>query len=213
MSPTVPTDFDPEVTFISGVTSDAKVAATSFGTWDYAGDHTPATYDPNYAFYATKWGDTTLSVSGTPGGNVTYWFDAASNWTIVEQDAFVSGLALWSAVADITFSPAAAVASTDFTFIRGTDGSAYQNFPNRFASVVGSGTESGPSTGVLISSTRAQTASVRSAAPSAKKAATLMTPSCTSRGTCWAWVTPVLTTAPWTRAPSSSAFTTPCCGR
>src|SRR5262245_34735741 len=149
MNSPVPTEYDPEVTFISGVTSAAKVAATSYHTWEYAGALTPATYDPNYA-YATKWGDTTLSTSGTPGGNVTYWFDTASNWSTSEQDAFVSGLALWSAVADITFSPAAHAASTDFTFIRGNDGSAYTYFPNESGSSVGSGTESGPGTGGYI---------------------------------------------------------------
>ena len=107
MNSTVPTEFNPEVTFISGVTSAAKVAATSYGNWSYAGGNTPATYDDHFAWYATKWGSTTLSTSGTPGGTVTYWFDTASNWSMTEQDAFVSGLALWSAVADITFSAAA----------------------------------------------------------------------------------------------------------
>jgi Ca2+-binding RTX toxin-like protein len=149
MNTPVPAEYEDEVAFISGVTSDAVVAATSYGTWSHAGENNPATYDPDYAWYATKWGDTILSTSGTPGGNVTYWFDTTSNWSIAEQDAFVSGLALWSAVADITFSPAADAASTDFTFIRGNDGS-FQQFPNRFASTVGSGTESGPSTGAFI---------------------------------------------------------------
>jgi serralysin len=149
MNSPVPAEFEDEVAFISGVTSDAVVAATSYGTWSHAGENNPATYDPDYAWYATKWGDTTLSTSGTPGGNVTYWFDTASNWATPEQDAFVSALALWSAVADITFSPAADAASTDFTFIRGDDGS-FQQFPNRYASTVGSGTESGPSTGAFV---------------------------------------------------------------
>jgi serralysin len=149
MNTPVPAEYEDEVAFIFGVTSDAVVAATSYGTWSHAGENNPATYDPDYAWYATKWGDTILSTSGTPGGNVKYWFDTTSNWSIAEQDAFVSGLALWSAVADITFSPAADAASTDFTFIRGDDGS-FQQFPNRFASTVGSGTESGPSTGAFI---------------------------------------------------------------
>src|SRR5262245_26144474 len=117
---------DPEITFISGVTSGAKVAATSFATW--SGDD-PATYNPAQSA-ATKWGSTILSTSGTPGGNVTYWFDTASNWTPVEQSAFVSALALWSAVANITFSLAADAASTNFTFIRNSDGTAFQSFPN-----------------------------------------------------------------------------------
>ena len=38
------------------------------------------TYDPTNS-YATKWGSTTLLTSGTPGGNVSYWFDTASAWS------------------------------------------------------------------------------------------------------------------------------------
>jgi hypothetical protein len=68
-----------EVTFISGVTSDATVAATSFGAWGAFEPYPsiPAQYNPNYS-NATKWGDPTLQLAGTPAV-VTYQFDAASN--------------------------------------------------------------------------------------------------------------------------------------
>jgi len=70
-----------EVTFISGVTSDATVAATSFGAWGAFEPYPsiPAQYNPNYS-NATKWGDPTLQLAGTPAV-VTYQFDAASNWS------------------------------------------------------------------------------------------------------------------------------------
>ena len=70
---TIPTDSEPEIAFISAVTSSATVAATSYGAWYAAGAHHDPTYDPTSS-YATKWGSTTLSTSGTPGGDVTYWF-------------------------------------------------------------------------------------------------------------------------------------------
>ena len=71
---------------------------------------------------ATKWGDTTLSAAGTSGGNVTYWFDATSNWTTAEKIALTSGLDLWSDEANITFSLAADAAHAQFTFILGAAG-------------------------------------------------------------------------------------------
>jgi hypothetical protein len=100
-----------EVAFLSGVTSLNTVVATSFWTWN---GNNPATYSPTSD--AAKWGSPT---PGTPGGNVTYWFDAASNWTSTEQNALVSGLGLWSAVANIAFQAAANAASANFIFYRG----------------------------------------------------------------------------------------------
>src|SRR4051794_2921016 len=85
---TIPTDSEPEIAFISAVTSSATVAATSYGAWYAAGAHHDPTYDPTSS-YATKWGSTTLSTSGTPGGDVTYWFDATSAWSASEQAAWV----------------------------------------------------------------------------------------------------------------------------
>src|SRR5690242_15951783 len=123
---TVPTGSDSEIAFVSGVTSSATVASTSFGAWD---GNNPATYTPPYS-YSAKWGSTALSPSGTPGGTVSYWFDAASNWTTPEKDALAAGLALWSAEANISFTLASSAGAASFTFIRGNDHSAYQTFPN-----------------------------------------------------------------------------------
>jgi Ca2+-binding RTX toxin-like protein len=134
----VPAAFESEVTYISGVTSAAKVAATSFGAWQ-AND--PATYKPNLANVA-KWGGTTLSTDGTPGGNVTFKFDAGSNWNTAEQNAFIAGLHLWSAEANISFSEVSSSSSADVTFTRGTDGKANTSgFPN---SNIGAGAEVNP---------------------------------------------------------------------
>ena len=75
--PVEPRDFwQEEIAFISGVTSNATVAANSYGAWSAAGAAFPVTYNPTLSD-ANKWGDTTLSPSGTPGGEVSYWFDAA----------------------------------------------------------------------------------------------------------------------------------------
>ena len=65
-----------EVAFISGVASDATVAATSFGSWTAFEPYPsiPAQYNPYYS-NATKWGDPTLQLAGTPAV-VTYQFDS-----------------------------------------------------------------------------------------------------------------------------------------
>src|SRR5262249_17288543 len=97
-----------------------------------------------------KWGSTTLSTSGTPGGNVTYWFDTASNWSNAEKTALTSGLALWSAEANITFSLAASSSAANFTFIRGHDGSAYET-GNQTTTAVGSTHTGSHTTGTIIS--------------------------------------------------------------
>ena len=65
-----------------------------------------------------KFGGLALSPSGTPGGDVAYWFDPASNWSAEEQSGWLSGLALWSAVANIEFTPAADASSSDFIIYR-----------------------------------------------------------------------------------------------
>jgi Ca2+-binding RTX toxin-like protein len=146
---TIPTDSDAEITFISAVTSSATVAATSYGAWYAAGAHHVATYDPTSS-YATKWGSTALSTSGTPGGDVSYWFDATSAWSASEQAAWVSGLALWSAEANITFTLAADAAASDLIIYRqphepgGDSGSAYTQFPNQILSTIGSAVEGVP---------------------------------------------------------------------
>ena len=52
---TIPTGSEPEIAFISAVTSSATVAATSYGAWYAAGAHHDPTYDPTSS-YATKLG-------------------------------------------------------------------------------------------------------------------------------------------------------------
>ena len=131
-TPQIPAGSESEIAFISGVTSGAKVAATSFATWN---DDTPATYSTSSTM--VKWGSNVLSTSGTSGG-VTYAFDSASNWTTAEKTALQAGLALWSAEANINFSQATNASSANFTFTRGHDGSAYQTFPSLTPTSVGS---------------------------------------------------------------------------
>ena len=60
-APVTPPGRESEVTFISGVTSDATVAATSFGAWTAfePKPSIPAQYNPYYS-NTTKWGDPTL---------------------------------------------------------------------------------------------------------------------------------------------------------
>ena len=96
-APSVPTTIAPpgrqsEVTFISGVTSDATVAATSFGAWGAFEPYPsiPAQYNPNYS-NATKWGDPTLQLAGTPAV-VTYQFDTDSDWSAPEKNAWGAAL-------------------------------------------------------------------------------------------------------------------------
>ena len=88
LAPVTPPGREAEVTFISGVTADATVAATSFGAWvafePYPSN--PAQYNPYYS-KATKWGDPTLQLAGTPAV-VTYQFDTASNWSDDEKGAW-----------------------------------------------------------------------------------------------------------------------------
>jgi hypothetical protein len=54
-----------------------------------------------------KFGGLALSPFETPGGDVAYWFDPASNWSAEEQSGWLSRLALWSVVANIEFTSAA----------------------------------------------------------------------------------------------------------
>ena len=75
---------DQEITYISGVADSGEVAATSYLSWNGA---YPEVYGPTSQ--AVKWGNTTI---GTSGGDVTYFFDTASNWTPDEQSALTSGL-------------------------------------------------------------------------------------------------------------------------
>src|SRR5262249_6596863 len=124
-----PQGSDPTITFLSGVTVDASVAPFSFGSWAAAGSPVPpppadaSVPPPPIAYhrtlsFTTKWGDTNLLPGGTPGGDVSFWFDTASNWNPTEREQWLSALDLWSAVANITFTEAPDAASAAFTLFR-----------------------------------------------------------------------------------------------
>lgn len=85
-----------EVTFLSGVNANGLLAAESYWTWN---SDSPATYDPS-TNYTAKFGTATIG----SGATITYSFDSASHWTATEQSAFASTAALWSAVANVTFT-------------------------------------------------------------------------------------------------------------
>ncbi len=122
-----PTGTDAEVTFISGVAATGQIAATSFATWK--GDNS-ATYATSA--FLDKWGGSTI---GSPGGTITYWFDAASAWSATEQSAFLACMALWSAEANVGFAPAASAAAANVRFIRGADGGAYETASGTTAAI------------------------------------------------------------------------------
>jgi serralysin len=151
-----PTAFNNEVTFISGITTPVAgppavpsvIAGVSFRTW--LGDN-PATYS-QFSSFTRKYGSTTI---GTAGG-VSYFFDTASNWTEAEKAGWVSGMALWSAEANVGFVPAATAASANFTIQRNVseDASASAG-ANATSTPLGAGTTGTPGTGrVLTMDTR-----------------------------------------------------------
>lgn len=105
-----------EVTFLSGLGADRRVAPVSFFSWNY---DAPPTYGSAQSF---KWGGTT---PGTRGGIVTYAFDPASGWSAAEKQVFMAGFALWSDEANIRFVPVRA-ATADVTIYRNSTGDAYE---------------------------------------------------------------------------------------
>ena len=106
-----------EVTFLIGVDDANRVAETSFETWD--GEVDPPGY--NDTSTAVKWGSST---PGT-GATVSYFFTTASGWTESEEMAWEGGMAMWSAVANITFVEAGSAATANFVITRGSDGGAH----------------------------------------------------------------------------------------
>jgi Ca2+-binding RTX toxin-like protein len=143
--PVEPRDFwQEEIAFISGVTSNATVAANSYGAWSAAGAAFPVTYDPTLSD-ANKWGDTTLSRSGTPG-EASYWFDPV--WNATAKDEIKSALALWSAVVNISFTEVMDPASADFTIKRLSN--TFASTPNLGSSTIGGDVVSEPGTGAFI---------------------------------------------------------------
>ena len=102
-----------EVAYISGVTSTGTVASISFQTWNGDGGDPDATTPDMVATYnstmsnASKWAPggpgAGPSAIGSAGGTQYFYFDPASNFTAAQQAALASGLAMWSAVANIQF--------------------------------------------------------------------------------------------------------------
>jgi Ca2+-binding RTX toxin-like protein len=117
---------DREITFISGVDANGKVAATSYYTMEFQADGSvmvPAQYGNESS--AIKWGNPT---PGQAGGTVKYWFADASGWTNTERIVWEGSFAFWSGIADIDFELAASAADANVTVIRGSDKQAHASF-------------------------------------------------------------------------------------
>ena len=136
-----PAAAEAEIAFISGVTANNTVAATSFWTWN---GNNPATYDTVSG--ANKWGSPTI---GTGGGTVTYYFNPASAWNAQEKNAFVSAMTLWSSEVNIQFAETTSAAA-GITITRGTDHSAYWSGPTS-AAAIGTGTVASHTGGGVLS--------------------------------------------------------------
>lgn len=93
-----------EVSFINGLTTQGTLTSRS---WLGTNGQT-----------ANKWGPAIL---GT-GATVTYAFDAESAFSATEKQAFGKALAVWSAVADVTFKAAASREAADVVLGRGDEG-------------------------------------------------------------------------------------------
>ena len=91
------TDLINNTGFVDGLTS--ADALNGVNGWDW-NNNTPATYDPTTGS-GFKWAGGT---AGTAGGTISYRFDTGSNWTAAEQTVFRDSLALWSGLANISFT-------------------------------------------------------------------------------------------------------------
>ena len=134
---TIPSGSESEIAFISGVDASFQVASKAYWGWNF---DAPATYNPTQT-RASKWGSTTLQPSGTPA-NITYFFDTQnnSNWSQAEQNALLSGLHLWAAEANITFTAASTQQSANIVFVRGPNNGAANTSPQSLGAAVGSHT-------------------------------------------------------------------------
>ena len=82
---------------------------------------------------------------------MTYAFDPASAWSGVERETFRAGLALWSAVANISFVEISNPASAELDFTRGNDGQAHTQ--GTYAFPAGAGAAGGTTMVQLTSAT------------------------------------------------------------
>lgn len=105
-----------EISYISGVNADGTIAAKAFFGWD---GKTPAGYATGYTD-ARKWG----SDAAGSGATISYYLDTHAAWTPNEAAAIRSGLALLSAVANISFSETTTADGAGISFLRGYDGKA-----------------------------------------------------------------------------------------
>ena len=103
--------FSDQVNFLTGITADGALTTQSY--WNWAGTT------------AFKFGAPTAGV----GATVHYALDAASAFDAQESATFEKGLAMWAAVANVTFVRADAQAAADLVLKRGTDGEAYATMP------------------------------------------------------------------------------------
>lgn len=97
-----------EIAYFGGVNPDGSLASKSF--WVDNGT------------VAHKWGS---DIAGTPGGALTYSFDPNSNFTPTEMQTFKEALALWSAVANLSFNFDANTVGSDIELTRGSDHGAH----------------------------------------------------------------------------------------
>jgi serralysin len=100
-----------QVQFLSGLTADGALSDRSY--WGDIG------------ISAFKFGAPT---AGT-GATITYAFDLDSRFGSEARATFERGLAMWAAVADITFVRASDPAEADILLTRGNDGMAYAMLP------------------------------------------------------------------------------------
>lgn len=120
--------YESEIAFISGVDGNGIVVPISFTTWN--GLVPPGYLDQSKA---VKWG---LPTPGTEA-TISYFFEEDSHWSADEMTAWRSGMALWSAVADIKFVEHAEEATANFVIERGNDGRAFQAFGSQTLAVIG----------------------------------------------------------------------------
>ncbi|GEP55167.1 M10 family metallopeptidase C-terminal domain-containing protein [Reyranella soli] len=146
--------YESEVAFISGITDANTAAAVSYytmeslqgpdGKWLVT---VPTAYTSMSG--AIKWGGS--AQPGTPGGTVTYWFDAAASWTPAEQAVWTGAFGLWSGLADIDFALASSAGAANITVKRLANQQAYASFGVDWQVPVGSAVINGaPQTGAYV---------------------------------------------------------------
>jgi Ca2+-binding RTX toxin-like protein len=106
-----------EVAFVAGVYADGTLPLNAYSAWN--GDN-PATYTGGFTDTA-KWGAPTAQ---TPGGAIRFFFTPSSNWSPTEKQFLSGGLAMWSDVANISFTETTNAAQAQIVFTRGSNGSA-----------------------------------------------------------------------------------------